>query len=87
MWDFDSEDYQHLMETVQKVGRRIREAYPDKARVGVMVEGLDVADHAHIKIFPFSTPEEFRSVPDMSVEPDHAALAVVAQNLRMEDGL
>ncbi len=87
VWDMESEDYQALMATVQKVGRRLREVFPDKSRVGVMIEGLDVADHAHVKVFPFSTAGEYRFVPNMATEPDHTALAVVAEKLRMEDGV
>ena len=85
VWDLQSADYQALMTTVQKIGRRIREVFPDKARVGVMIEGLDVANHAHVKIFPFSTEEEFRAKPDMSAEADHDALAAIAAKLYMED--
>jgi diadenosine tetraphosphate (Ap4A) HIT family hydrolase len=78
-------DYQALMAAVQKVGRRLREMFPEKTRVGVMVEGLDVADHVHVKVFPFSTEPEFRARPDRSHEPDHAALAAMAERLRLED--
>ena len=81
VWDMETEDFQVLMAAVQKVGRRLRESFPDKSRVGVMIEGLDVADHVHVKVFPFSTLDEFRHVPDMSVEPDHAALASLAAKL------
>lgn len=81
VWDMNNEEYQALMTTVQKVGRRMREVFPDKSRVGVMIEGLDVSDHAHVKVFPFSTPAEYRAVPDMSGEPDHAALAEIAAKL------
>lgn len=81
VWDLDDDDYQALMATVQKVGRRLREVYPEKTRVGVMIEGLDVDDHAHIKVFPFSTEAEYRNVPDMTAEPDHSALAAVAEKL------
>ena len=83
VWDLDAEDYQALMATVQKVGSRIREVFPEKERVGVMIEGLDVVDHAHVKIFPFSKGE-YRTIPDMTVEPDHAALAEIAQKLRFQ---
>lgn len=85
IWDLNNEDYQALMATVQKVGRRIREVFTDKTRVGVMVEGLDVADHAHVKVFPFSTEAEYRATPDTSTEPDHDTLKTVAAKLRMED--
>lgn len=84
VWDMDSEDYHRLMDTVQKVGRRLREVFPDKRRVGVMIEGLDVADHAHVKVFPFSNEAEYRHVPDADAEPDHEALAEIAKKLYFE---
>lgn len=84
IWDMESDDYLALMSTVQKVGQRLREVI-DKQRVGVMVEGLDVADHAHVKVFSFDTEKEFRTVPDSAAEPDHPALAEMAARLRMED--
>lgn len=82
IWDLGSDDYRALMDTVQKVGRRLREVFPDKARVGVMIEGLDIADHAHVKVFPFNDDKQYRNTPDMSAEPDHEALADVAEKLR-----
>jgi histidine triad (HIT) family protein len=84
VWDLESEDYQALMATVQKVGRRLREVLGRK-RVGVMIEGLDVVDHAHVKVFPFDTEQEYRFTPDTSIEPDHAALAAMAEQLRITD--
>jgi hypothetical protein len=39
-----------------------------------------------LKLFPFSTEEEFHNHPDMSTEPDHEALAALALKLHMEDG-
>ena len=81
VWDMESDDYRRLMETVRKVGRRLREVFPEKERVGVMIEGLDVADHAHVKVFAFSNEEEYRQVPDGTAEPDHEALAEVAKKL------
>jgi histidine triad (HIT) family protein len=80
VWDLNYEDYQALMSTVQKLGRKLRAAFPDKQRVGVMIEGLDVTDHAHVKVFPFDRGE-YRTIPDMSAEPDHAALAEIAKKL------
>lgn len=54
IWDMDSEDYIALMQTVQKVGRRLRQAFPDKKRIGIQVEGLGMSDHAHVNVLPFS---------------------------------
>jgi histidine triad (HIT) family protein len=81
VWHLPAANYQALMATVQKVGQRLQEVYPDKPRVGVIIEGLDVADHAHVKVFPFANDQEFRHVPDMTAEPDHAALSEVAKKL------
>jgi len=83
-WDLTDEDYRALMATAKKVALKIRQVFPEKTHVGMQIEGLDIA-HAHLKIFPFSTPEEFHNHPDMNAEPDHNALAVVADKLRMED--
>jgi histidine triad (HIT) family protein len=84
VWDMESDDYQALMAAVQRVGRRLRDVLGRK-RVGVMIEGLEVADHAHVKVFPFDTEQEYRSTPDLSVEPDHTALAAMAKRLRLDD--
>ncbi len=80
VWQLPPEDYVALMNTVQKIGKKLQEVFPEKARVGVHIEGLDVA-HAHVKVFPFDTDQEYRYHPDMDAEPDHAALAVVAKML------
>jgi histidine triad (HIT) family protein len=79
VWDLEDGDYQALMATVKKVGRRIREV-SDKPYVGVMVIGIDVP-HVHVHVFPFSTMEEYSHRPDMTAEPDHADLAAIAKKL------
>lgn len=81
VWDMDSEDYHQLMGTVLKVGRRLREVFPDKKRIGVMIEGLDVDNHVHVKVFPFDTGNEYRQLPDHSKEPNHDELAKMAKKL------
>lgn len=87
VWNMESDDYLGLMAAVQKVGRRIKEVLPEKRRVGVIIEGLDVENHAHIKVFPFDNDAEFRRTPDPQAEPDHPVLAEMAARLRMEDEL
>jgi len=82
IWDMESEDYQALMTTVQKVGKAIRQAFPDKSRVGIMVEGLDVDNHVHVKVFPFSTEPEYRARPDGLQAPDHEELEAIAEKIR-----
>lgn len=80
IWDLPDDIYMAMWTTSKKVAQRLREVFPDKARVAVLVEGLEVA-HAHIKLFPFNTDEGFRHKPDMEREPDHAALAELAKKL------
>lgn len=78
--DLDDEDYIALWQAVKKVARRLQEMYPNKRRIAVQVEGLDV-DHVHVKLFPIDTGDEFRAVADPHAEPDHAALAELAKKL------
>ena len=82
VWDLDDETYQAVMATAKKVALRLRAAFPDKARVALIVEGLDVP-HTHLKVFPFNTDDEFRFKPDLSAEPDHGALAAIANKLQV----
>lgn len=86
VWDLDTEDYQALMAAGKKVARKMKQVFPDKSHVAMHVEGLEVA-HAHLKIFPFSTHQEFQHAPDTSLEPDHVALAQIAEKLRIPDEL
>lgn len=78
--DLSEEDAQALWATVRQVARRLQHAYPEKRRIGVQIEGLDVP-HVHVKLFPVDSGEEFRAEPPVA-EPDHAALAAVAEILR-----
>jgi histidine triad (HIT) family protein len=79
VWDLPEADYQALMATAQKVALRLREVM-QKPYVGEQIQGTDVP-HAHVHLIPFSTADEFRARPDMSKEPDHDALAALAQKL------
>ena len=80
--DLPDEDYEALMRTVKKVGVKMRQVFPDK-RVAVMIEGLDVP-HAHVKMFPFASAQEFRSLPNTNTEPNHPALKQMADKLKVE---
>jgi histidine triad (HIT) family protein len=84
VWDLSDEDYKAMMQTAHKIADKLKEVFPDKKRIGVMIEGLEV-DHAHIKIFPINTGDEFRQEPNMDIEPDHAALAALAEKLAIKD--
>lgn len=76
----DEAEYVALMDTVKKVAQRLKEVFPDKKRIGVQIEGLDVP-HVHVKLFPINTGAEFRVAPDFDSEPDHDALADMAKKL------
>lgn len=81
IFDLPKEDYDAVMTTVHAVGKRLREIFPKKARVGVIIEGFDVP-HVHVKVVPVDSGDELRHKPDMSAEPDHSALARIAEQLR-----
>lgn len=74
-----TDDYDALMAAVKKIALKMHEVFPEK-RVGVQIEGLDVP-HAHVKMFPFATAQEFHNNPNTNTEPNHPALAQMAQKL------
>lgn len=78
--DLDDEDYVALWQAVKKVAERLKGMFPEKKRIGIQVEGLDVP-HVHVKLIPINTGDEFRQKPDMEAEPDHKALAEMASRL------
>lgn len=80
IWDLPDEDYQAVMSTVKKTANKLREVFPDKKRIGVIIEGFDVA-HVHVKVFPVDSGNEIRQKQDLSKEPDHKALADMAERL------
>ena len=79
VWDLEESDYQALMATTQKVAQRLKEVI-GTARVGAKVVGLDVP-HAHVHLVPFDTAEEYQT-SETAAEPDHAALAALAEKLK-----
>ena len=79
VWDLEDEDYRRLTDAAKKVALHIREtlAVP---YVGEQIIGVDVP-HAHIQLIPFTDSFEFHQIADQSIEPDHAALAKLAELL------
>ena len=69
--DLEDEDYGQLWEAVKIVSQKLHVF--DRKRIGVQVIGVDVP-HAHVHLFPFDTTEEFRTIPDMTKEPDFVIL-------------
>lgn len=78
--DLDEQDVAALWQTVHKVGAKLKQAFPDKKRIGVLVEGFDIP-HVHISLIPADNAEESRSIADPDAEVDHPALAALAQKL------
>jgi len=80
-YDLSDQELAALMQTVKKVAQRIEDVLHRRATVQVL--GFDVP-HAHIHVIPANNAAEFRHLPDMSADPDHAALSAIAESLRME---
>ncbi len=81
VWELPSRDYLALMDTVQKAGISLTKLYPDK-KIGMMIEGLEVTDHAHVKVFPFSSISEYHAAPDSASAPSVNELEQLAKQLR-----
>lgn len=79
--DLDAADAAAFWETIRQVTAKVKQTFPEKKRVGLMIEGLDVP-HVHAKIFPINSGDEFRNEPDLDAEPDHDELERIAEQLR-----
>jgi histidine triad (HIT) family protein len=79
VWDLPADLYAAVMETTQKVALRLREVLP-YPYVHMRVIGIDVP-HAHVQLIPFTNAAELQAKQDMTTEPDHAALAALAEKL------
>lgn len=82
LWDLSPGDYQAVMLTCQKVAARIHEVLPCQ-RVGAKVIGFDVP-HAHVHLIPINSMADYEAAGDMQSEPDHTALAAMAELLKIE---
>jgi histidine triad (HIT) family protein len=69
-----------VMLTSKKVMRALRRVYPDKVKIALQVEGLEVP-HVHVKLFPIDNGVDFHALPDDG-EPDHEKLATIAQKIQ-----
>ena len=78
--DLSEDTYLAVMKTARQIQIAQRKLFPDKLKMAIQVEGLDV-QHVHVKLFPIDSPEEFHAHAPTS-EPDHAQLAELAENIR-----
>lgn len=81
--DLEAEDYKALWETVQKVAKQLRRVFPERKKIAVQVEGLDVP-HVHVKLFPFDKPSEFHPILGSVVPADSVTLAALAERLKID---
>lgn len=81
LWDLDTDNYQALWQTSQKVALHLREVMGAE-RVGVVVKGFEVP-HAHIHLIPVMPGESINFDPEPSPpQADDKRLAEVASRLR-----
>lgn len=81
VWDLDDELYQALLLNCRKVARHLRSVLGAKY-VHMGVVGTDVP-HAHIHLIPFNKDGELSREQDTQTEPNHTALAEMAEKLRI----
>ena len=82
LWSLEEADYSAVMSTCKKLANHLQTTL--EKRVGVQVIGIDVP-HAHVHLIPFSSIEEFRTVPKTGSEPNHEQLSLMAQKLMYRD--
>lgn len=81
IWDLEAEDYTALMQSVQKIGKHLREVL-DAPYVGVEVIGIDVP-HAHVHVVPFTTPGDLHRSGPVSDTPDHSSLEEIQEKVQL----
>jgi histidine triad (HIT) family protein len=81
VWDLSREDYLAVTEAAKRIALHMRETLGVRY-VGEKIIGVDVP-HAHVQLIPFNKVEEFKMPQDMESEPDHEALASIAEKLRI----
>jgi histidine triad (HIT) family protein len=79
IWDLPEDVYTNLWLTARKIAQHLAQA--TGKRIGIHVDGTGVP-HAHIHLVPFSTTAEFMQPSDQNNQPDHAALALLAERLK-----
>jgi histidine triad (HIT) family protein len=80
VWDLPEGDYQAVMMTAKKVALRLRDVLR-APYIHERIIGTDVP-HAHVHLVPFTTTADLQVTPDTSAEPDHPALAALAEKLK-----
>ncbi len=77
IWDIPDDVYEHIFAVAKDIARNIEAVYsPD--RVGMIVDGTDTADHAHLNVLQLNGSQDIHSVP---AHPSQEDLAAEAQKL------
>ncbi len=80
IWDVDNELYHYLWDIAKKVALHLRTVMQSQ-RVSVIIDG-EAVPHAHIQLIPTTGAHDI-DAPRPTGEPDHTALAAVAQKLQL----
>lgn len=81
IWELSDDDYAYLWSVVKRLGVHIKGRI-GSPRVGIVVEGFGVP-HAHIHLVPIYHGNDLKRPQDLTSEPDHEALAKMAEKLRL----
>ncbi|MDB5183870.1 MAG: Histidine triad family protein [Candidatus Saccharibacteria bacterium] len=57
LWDIDDTTYHHLFDVAKQMQAKLKKAYPNYLRIGLIIEGFGVP-HAHIHVFGLEDPLE-----------------------------
>lgn len=83
LWDLDDTTYAHLWRVAKHLALNMR-AQGLRPRISAVVAGYGVS-HAHIHLIPIANEDELKQPQDTTAEPDHTALAAMAQKLSIEE--
>jgi histidine triad (HIT) family protein len=78
--DLPDDVYSAVMQTAHKIAKAQRKTFPDKKKMAMQIEGLDV-QHVHVKLFPIDNPQEFHALAPTG-DPNHEELAIMAEKIR-----
>lgn len=82
MQDLSDDDYIALMTTVKKVMQRQAQFFGSDYKICLKVMGFDVP-HAHVHVLACHNAGEYYAPEDLTSEPDHQALAKMAEELKL----
>lgn len=78
--EMEAADYDAVFSAVKRIAQRVKEVMGAQ-RACVRIEGFDVP-HAHIHVYSCNSAQDFYGKPNRAAEePDHVALAEIAQKL------